>query len=1001
MASSTTILLAILCLFALLPSVSAFGAGEIPDFAFLADKAFRHLDIENILTNIVRWKGSKSGGSSLIGAAVNFIASGGAEKTFTKADVQRVYFGNWLRDYSQAMDIAGLSNATAETIILLLSVLSFMTFGYATEEFELKAQRLGVYLPVEHIYCLMKRIYKLVDNPKGYGGKEDPRKYHRELRPPINPRELEIDSRTGMKNYIANDGQGWDTSASHVRRSLEKAIQLARQSGGHRSPELYEAYRLMGGALHTLEDLLAHSNWIELSLRKLGCNEVFCHVGDGVTVNAPGGQRVPPLVTGTFGSADFIFSVMGEAGDKLSESSVSELSKKIANSQGQQSSLATVKTLLGQVNASGGDTGNEIDKAEQIQKKAYSFNPDNYTTEEVQATLWDIMVWRDNIMRKVSVAIEKIPGLENYLEELTAALNIYIYTTIEPYVKPVLMKVNDGLGAGSRLVIDQDDQYEVFDNPSASDPSHSMLSKDHFDNILNEPAGKIAKVVVEVAVNKIVDAWSDNNVDVRRTIDDILKALHHPYFADERCEIQMAMAQTLRKWYDGLGNDQRETIRRLSKESVRDGKNKRIGADENTPMHSHTVGSHQHHGGQSGGGGYAGSGGRGQQQPYGSGGDSDPSRQQQQYGSGAERQRYPGITGQQQQQQQYGGGTQQSYTRRDDDNSYNRGAQQTQYGGGGATYGQRDQDEPRTQQTQYGGGTATYGRRDEDSSYGSRTQQTQYGGSGTTYGRRDDDSYNSRTQQTQYGGASATYGGRNESQGHNTASQQSQYGAAGATYGGQSDYNSGNTYGSSRRDDDGHGGRREREDTHGEGYGRHDQHHEQSYGRQEERETSYGGSGGRRDEYGSGGHDNYGQSGGYGRQQETSGYGRQQESSGYGRQESRRDEHGGGYGGGGSRRDNDDTYGVERLNISGGYGGGRRDEGQSGYGGRSRDDDSDEEKRRKKYEKKHKDNDDSDDDDKKKKKYQGQGRRYDDNDSDDDKHGKHGGKHHEQSYGRY
>jgi hypothetical protein len=102
-----------------------------------------------------------------------------------------------------------------------------------------------------------------------------------------------------LQNYIANDGHGWDTSAAHVRRSLQKAIALARRSGGHRSPELYEAYRLMGGALHTLEDLLAHSNWIELSMRKMGARDVFTHVGDSVTVNTPRGERVSPLVTGT------------------------------------------------------------------------------------------------------------------------------------------------------------------------------------------------------------------------------------------------------------------------------------------------------------------------------------------------------------------------------------------------------------------------------------------------------------------------------------------------------------------------------------------------------------------------------------------------------------------------------------------------------------------------------------------------------------------------------
>lgn len=56
---------------------------------------------------------------------------------------------------------------------------------------EITEQRLGCYLPVEHI-----------DNPKGYGEGADPRQYYPGLRPPIDPRELQIDPRTGMKNYI-------------------------------------------------------------------------------------------------------------------------------------------------------------------------------------------------------------------------------------------------------------------------------------------------------------------------------------------------------------------------------------------------------------------------------------------------------------------------------------------------------------------------------------------------------------------------------------------------------------------------------------------------------------------------------------------------------------------------------------------------------------------------------------------------------------------------------
>lgn len=61
----------------------------------------------------------------------------------------------------------------------------------------------------------------------------------------------------------------------------------------------------------------------------------------------------------------------------------------------------------------------------------------------------------------------------------------------------------------------------MFNDSNASDPTHSVLSKvcltfrlvhtmlipsqDHFGIILNEPAGKVAKVVVEHAVKLIVE----------------------------------------------------------------------------------------------------------------------------------------------------------------------------------------------------------------------------------------------------------------------------------------------------------------------------------------------------------------------------------------------------------------------------------------------------------------------------------------------------------------
>lgn len=58
----------------------------------IPDKAFRHGDIENILTNLVKAVGHSGGSSSLFGFAKSILnqASGGAK--FSKSDVKKVYF---------------------------------------------------------------------------------------------------------------------------------------------------------------------------------------------------------------------------------------------------------------------------------------------------------------------------------------------------------------------------------------------------------------------------------------------------------------------------------------------------------------------------------------------------------------------------------------------------------------------------------------------------------------------------------------------------------------------------------------------------------------------------------------------------------------------------------------------------------------------------------------------------------------------------------------------
>lgn len=210
-------------------------------------------------------------------------------------------------------------------------------------------------------------------------------------------------------------------------------------------------------------------NWCELTLRKLGHREVFCHVGDNgtfkyllifsscsvkfaVTVRSPRGP-VPPLVTGTFGSADFIFSLLGEATDHLSEASLTDLSKKLdgaKNTDQSDSILGKLGKLLKMIPMGGGSQGDKLQQGENMKAQAMDLNAkiDSVAPEEVQKQLWQVLKWHDDVMKgrqplhpfgqsltwwfvamafsllaDITETIQRIPGLEDLLDQITEVQN--------------------------------------------------------------------------------------------------------------------------------------------------------------------------------------------------------------------------------------------------------------------------------------------------------------------------------------------------------------------------------------------------------------------------------------------------------------------------------------------------------------------------------------------------------------------------------------------------
>ncbi|KAL8289566.1 hypothetical protein RB597_001268 [Gaeumannomyces tritici] len=572
MGGRTRFLLAGLVLVVCLASPAlAFGAGNISSKSAIEGINWRHGDIEDALLGI------------LMARAMNK-----KNKKFSKLMVSRVYFGNWLRDYSQAVDVGTIKSVSYEAIRLVVAILAFMNFGFGSKEFEVTPERLGCYRPEEHI-----------DNPKGYADGDDARRYWHGLRGPIDEElELAIDDVTGMKNYIGNERAGIANSASLLRSLLGECIERGRRHGREGNEEdLYECLRLMGTALHCLEDFFAHSNYVELALIELGEREVFPHVGRDTRMRLEGARRrVYPLVTGSFGEVDFLHSVAGEVSDKLMQNEMQELQDRLQDNQKTDTSL--LRALLDMIpdGLFGGE--HQSDKMSEIQQNCTNAQMEGLDVrphrEPEEMTIWvdnifrqviPVIEWHDRIMKAISDALPTIPVIPKIIEQLEDQLNAFVHAQIAPFVVPVLQQIRNEMGAGSEGIIEssKQSQHNVFENDDETNPTHSMLSKDHFTNLLNEPAGKAAHEMVKWAVPHLMEAIDNEHVGVTRTLDRIISGVfHHPCQRDMggsgASEARNIFFSCVESWWMEMEPERQDDYRRrLGRDGVRNHENHKEG----------------------------------------------------------------------------------------------------------------------------------------------------------------------------------------------------------------------------------------------------------------------------------------------------------------------------------------------------------------------------------------------------------------------------------------
>lgn len=529
----------ILTIFLAAPT-EAFGAGYVSRGSQLKGTRFRHGDIA---------------------LAIPLLA------TANRRIVKQIYFGNWLRDFSQLLDKGSLSLVPGPLIRALIAVFAYVQFGYSTREFEVTEERLGLYRPEEH-----------VDNPKGYdsGTKADSPALHASktgddtsygtgpnLRLAVDPAELEIDPETGMKNYIANSnlvGGFNPTSAHYVEKQLIAAIACGRQGN-------QEAYVHLGAALHPLEDFLAHSNYVELALQMIG-NEtqiesnhssalggVFAFVGAGARVKTARG-KAPPIVTGTFGALDLVQTLLGEIEDRASAVSLPGLELRTKDGEGTFQKLA--KYLIGLLGELTPDFERDILK---IQKTGSSAKPISWgDLAEKPDSLWEsiqpVLKFRDDVAKWINDNL-KISAVQDALATISTAVDKLVYKVLGIFLSPLLSEFTKVLKEQEQRLLQEDQKARleqgedsIFEERStATDPTHSQLAKDHYDHALNEIAGRVAARVSSYAVTEVIQLWQAGNTqDPQRAIKSILELFHHPFNASPSSTIQSLMLDEVRSW---------------------------------------------------------------------------------------------------------------------------------------------------------------------------------------------------------------------------------------------------------------------------------------------------------------------------------------------------------------------------------------------------------------------------------------------------------------------
>jgi hypothetical protein len=219
-------------------------------------------------------------------------------------EIGRIYFGNWLRDWSQVPP-GKAKSLVRGAVVSVLNVLSMGEFDRPFTE-----DQLGAYMPSEHM-----------DNPLGGKNVESPDNTSPEARAAAaaNEAQLSPDQRAWLQRERSPEFQAMITAAArasglpeYIERGKAHSKEKLRQAVLGTDEAEWEMN--LGNALHGIEDYFSHSNFTEVALAMLAQegNAAATRVLDDARRSSAGGFDAstaggtdamgrPGIITGTYG----------------------------------------------------------------------------------------------------------------------------------------------------------------------------------------------------------------------------------------------------------------------------------------------------------------------------------------------------------------------------------------------------------------------------------------------------------------------------------------------------------------------------------------------------------------------------------------------------------------------------------------------------------------------------------------------------------------------------